>query len=298
MATKLIDKTTEIISESGVTVTRETTEQKVKTEPNHFKIYIDNDILFKASGTAIKILLYISELISYADITDLYGGMTFRLGVSDKDELMRKLDISKAQLYRCLKELKELNLIKKLDNEYFQVNPNVIGKGFYYYHKNIKKGAVDEIRKMWNENKFYKHLNPVVADEKTETLTEQSIREKIEYNKSKMLDSNTSQDEKERLSAENAKLRNTIDNIQRSTSYELKKEEDSTEESVTHDTEAIVYDVEDIVSDILDSTTEQPTEASKQDSEQLLLEESIISTYKTNEDGFMTEIETNEADPF
>lgn len=98
----------------------------VKRDPSDSfsMIYAKNisDLVPKLSKKATAILLWLCE------DTTLNTGC-FTLGSSKRLELCSKFDMKNSQLSMCLKELREINLLKKVDNVTWFVNPEYLWRG-------------------------------------------------------------------------------------------------------------------------------------------------------------------------
>ena len=87
-------------------------------------IYAKNisDLIPKLSKKATAILLWLCE------DTTLNTGC-FTLGSSKRLELCSKFDIPNSRLSACLKELRDINLLKKVDSTTWFVNPEYLWRG-------------------------------------------------------------------------------------------------------------------------------------------------------------------------
>lgn len=101
------------------------------TKVHAFSLYehlkVNKDI--KVSSTEIKLLVYILKDIEFSDPCKPFGGNTITLTKDDKVELAKKFDISERTFKGFMKTMKDLDLLIKMNNSTFKVNPNYINCG-------------------------------------------------------------------------------------------------------------------------------------------------------------------------
>lgn len=158
----------EVRDENGLLVKRETTTDSTNIhkneEGNYIKIYVDNLDRLPENLTlsAFRFLMQLAKYAGYADINDLEGGMLVKLDAVTKEAIMNTLNIKIRTFYDNLKNLVKCNLIRKIANGCYQLNPNFLGKGYFEYKANYKQGGIKDLRENWNSG--FKEKTVVVND--------------------------------------------------------------------------------------------------------------------------------------
>lgn len=122
------------------------------TEPNFCKFYTDKlDLLDNVKDSSLRLLIHLLPYVDYADVTDLSGGQLIRLDKKAKEEITQKMKTSERTFFRSLKDLIENKIIKKIDSINYQINPFLVGCGFWIYKENYHSGGIGDLRNAWNE---------------------------------------------------------------------------------------------------------------------------------------------------
>lgn len=120
-------------------------------EPEYVKIYTNNFKLIKdLKNESLKIFLILCQHVGYADVSDKAGGQLVKIDKDIKEKIMNELDISLSTLSRGLADLKNHKLIKKIDGAIYQMNPFLVGRGFWEYRPSYRSGGVGDLRNDWN----------------------------------------------------------------------------------------------------------------------------------------------------
>lgn len=148
-------ETTETKDEYGRVTGSESTIRTVSIgrsgEPEYVKIYTNNFKLIKdLKNESLKIFLILCQYVGYADVSDKAGGQLVKIDKDIKGRIMNELDISLSTLSRSLSDLKNHKLIKKIDGTTYQMNPFLVGRGFWEYRPSYSSGGVGDLRNDWN----------------------------------------------------------------------------------------------------------------------------------------------------
>lgn len=120
-------------------------------EPEYIKIYTNKFNLIKdLKGYSLKIFLILCQYVGYADVSDKAGGQLVKIDKDIKERIMNELDISLSTLSRGLADLKNHKLIKKIDGTTYQMNPFLVGRGFWEYKPSYSSGGIGDLRNDWN----------------------------------------------------------------------------------------------------------------------------------------------------
>lgn len=123
-------------------------------EGNFIKIYTENfEVLNTLPSCCLHLLFELCKHISYANISDKYGGQLIRINKSMREDIQETLGIKKRAFFSNLKILKDKKIVKDFGNGDYQVNPNIIGKGLFEYNPKLKYGGIKDIRESFNSNR-------------------------------------------------------------------------------------------------------------------------------------------------
>ncbi len=157
MSNYIIQKTYEKeTTEDGIVTEREVITDSTNIHKNeegtYIKIYYEklDNLPEKLTLASFRFLIFLSKYADYADINDKNGGMLIHINKSIRDELEEKLKIKKRTFYDNLKNLVECDLLKKVDSNLYQLNPFLLGKGYFEYKANYKQGGIKDLRENWN----------------------------------------------------------------------------------------------------------------------------------------------------
>lgn len=120
-------------------------------EGDFIKIYTESLDKLPANLTvhAFRCLLQLAKYASYADINDLEGGMLIQLSPVIREDIQTILNIKKRTFQDDLKNLVDCNLLRQIRKNCYQLNPDVIGKGYFEYKANYKQGGIKDLREFW-----------------------------------------------------------------------------------------------------------------------------------------------------
>lgn len=133
---KVIENRTVVQQETGLIIEEER-ETTIKTdEPDYIKLYLNAWCVFKdIKGVNLKLLYQILPYMTYAQEQQIIGFTTYI-----KKKIASELDwAEKSSLNRFNHELKKMcdaGVLKKIDRDTYQVNPELIGRGAW---KDINK---------------------------------------------------------------------------------------------------------------------------------------------------------------
>lgn len=128
--------------------------QNTNDEGDFIKIYTKAlaDLPDTLTVAAFRFLIELAAHMSYADINDPQGGMIIQINAQMREEIQDRLNIKKAMFYRHLRTLEEHNLIKEVKKTYFQINPNLLGKGYFEYRPMYRQGGIKALRDNWRDS--------------------------------------------------------------------------------------------------------------------------------------------------
>ena len=169
-----------IDSESGEVITeveRHTEKARLPKEPTFIKLYLDHLSRFK--GLQISLNPILGELLrntSYANLTDLDGGMVLYLNKPLKADIAKKCGVSLHRVDNAVTEFVKKGYMRRLDLGKYQFNPFFFGKGEWKDIQNIRATfdygtgeAVAEIVK--SEETAMNHATDEIAKKSFEELT-------------------------------------------------------------------------------------------------------------------------------
>ena len=127
--------------------------QNGNDEGDFIKIYTKAlaDLPDSLTVTAFRFLIELAAHMSYADINDPEGGMLIQINAQMREEIQDRLHIKKAMFYRNLRTLEEHGLIKEVKKACYQINPNLLGKGYFEYRPMYRQGGIKALRDKWND---------------------------------------------------------------------------------------------------------------------------------------------------
>lgn len=143
---------------NGLIVKREVTSNSTNIHKNEEGLYIKiysaglDSIPDDLSLAAFRFLIQFATYASYADINDLEGGMLIQLNSTIREEIQEKLNIKRRTFYENLKKLVDYDLIREIRKSCYQLNPNLLGKGYFEYNTTYKQGGIKDLRENWNGN--------------------------------------------------------------------------------------------------------------------------------------------------
>lgn len=147
-------------------------------EGDYIKIYAEgiNNLPDDLSLAAFRLLIQLANYASYADIKDTEGGMLIELTPTVCEEIKAKLKIKKSAFHKNLSNLVECKLIRQIRKSCYQLNPNLLGKGYYEYKPTYKQGGIKDIRQTWDEGFIEK---TITVDDNSYVISEvwQEIKE-------------------------------------------------------------------------------------------------------------------------
>lgn len=176
----------------GNIISSEVTVNSVNTHKNgegdYVKIYTDKLNLVKnISGDAFKLLITLCKYMSYADISDLEGGMLIKVDVETREKIQGELNIARSKFYKDFKALKDNNLVKSIKGNTYQINPLIIGKGFFEYRTSYKSGGIKDLREKWDkglkQEKVYISADGAIAIAGLKAEIKKLARDFKKYNK-------------------------------------------------------------------------------------------------------------------
>lgn len=129
------------------------------TEPTYVKIYTNKFNLIKdLKNESLKILLVLCQYVGYADVSDKAGGQLVKIDKDIKEKIMSELDISLSTLNRGFADLKNHKLIKKIDGTNYQMNPFLVGRGFWKFKTDYNSGGIEDLQSDWNAEDRNVHI--------------------------------------------------------------------------------------------------------------------------------------------
>ena len=148
MSKKIIENRTIINQETGQIIEEEKEVSIKSDEPDYVKLYLNAWCVFKdVKGVNLKLLYKILPYMTYAENEQLICFTSYL-----KKEIAKNLDWSeKSSLNRFNQELKKMcnaGVLKKIDRDTYQVNPELVGRGSWKdilklrATFNLKNGAV------------------------------------------------------------------------------------------------------------------------------------------------------------
>lgn len=137
---------------TGTEVTTDTVNIHKSDEGDFIKLYTEALDKLPADLTlaGFRLLLQLAKYASYADINDLEGGMLIQITATIREEIQQTLDIQKRAFYKYLKNLVDCNLLREVRQSCYQLNPSVVGKGYYEYKPSYKQGGINDLRIFWS----------------------------------------------------------------------------------------------------------------------------------------------------
>jgi len=144
-----------LIGRDGIIIkTTDSTNIHKNEEGYYTKIYDDglDSLPEQLTMAAFKFLIHLAKYASYADINDLEGGMLIKLDKATREELQEKLNIRRSVFYTNLKNLVDCDIIREIRQSCYQVNPNLLGKGYFEYNAKYNQGGIKDLREKWNGN--------------------------------------------------------------------------------------------------------------------------------------------------
>ncbi|MDE7198601.1 MAG: hypothetical protein K2O15_06915 [Lachnospiraceae bacterium] len=138
-------------------------------EGDFIKIYTKSlaDLPDTLTVAAFRFLIELAVHMSYADINDPHGGMLVQINAQNREEIQSRLNIKKAMFYRHLKTLEAHSLIKEVKKSCYQINPNLLGKGYFEYRPMYRQGGIKALRDSWKDtddffedDEWLDNLNP------------------------------------------------------------------------------------------------------------------------------------------
>lgn len=137
---------------TGTEVTVDSSNIHKSDEGDFIKIYTSalDKLPQNLTLAAFRCLLQLAKYASYADINNLEGGMLIQLTTTVREEVQEKLNIKKRTFYDNLKNLVDCNLLREYKKSCYQLNPNLLGKGYYEYKATYKQGGINDLRDYWS----------------------------------------------------------------------------------------------------------------------------------------------------
>ena len=122
-----------------------------KDEGEYVKFYINAaDVFSKMPPSCAKVIIEITRYMTYANASEADGGQIISITPNIKAKILKNLGITKSTFHSHLKELLGYDVIKKIGYATYQVNPHIIGRGFYFFKKN--HGGIKDLRLTYKQS--------------------------------------------------------------------------------------------------------------------------------------------------
>lgn len=122
--------------------------KKVDPEPDYIKLYTKMWLDFSGISSAPlqKVFMLLVARMTYTDLGEKEGGQLVQTGYPTSDEIMKTMGWTSRRSYQAaLKQLCELNALRRVRRGVYQVNPSYAGKGPWHYDPKAERGGVDKL---------------------------------------------------------------------------------------------------------------------------------------------------------
>lgn len=173
------------------------TEEEVKAvhknarneEDDFFKIYFNQvSKILELPPTAIAVLLQLCKRMSYANIKNKedFGGQCVNVGKTVRSAICKELDIKERAYYNNMRILLENEIIRKVENAKIQINPAIVGRGYFHYSPKQKSGGICDIRIAFKKDLILNAVTDEMENEELIAITQDLLDAVIIlYNKEK-----------------------------------------------------------------------------------------------------------------
>ena len=162
---KVDSYTGEIINQQQTTEVRSIINKKIPNEPDYIKIYKYVNTLFAFKGIKTSLTPFIIEISNH--MTYAKEGQIVNLNKVTKTMIAENMGVSIKRLDQVIAELKSYDILRKIQNGVYGVNPYIVARG-----------AWSDIRKLQMQYDFMTGEMITVANVK-DTITGQEIRKAI-----------------------------------------------------------------------------------------------------------------------
>lgn len=162
-------ETGEIIDQQQTTEVRSIVNKKVPNEPDYVKIYKYVNTLFAFKGIKQTLTPFIIEISNH--MTYAKEGQIVNLNRTTKAMIAENMGVSTKRLDQVIAELKSYDILRKIQNGVYSVNPYIVARGSWA-----------DIRKLQTHYDFSTGEMTTIADVK-DTITGQEIRKAITNSK-------------------------------------------------------------------------------------------------------------------
>lgn len=124
---------------TGEIINEETVKEWIvpREEPDYVKLYFNAVLEFNEVSCAnTPVLMALLRYMTYAD--DEEGGQIIYLNQALRKRICNKLEIKESTLKSNLSKLCKGNILKRLENNTYQANPFIFGKGDWASIKNVR----------------------------------------------------------------------------------------------------------------------------------------------------------------
>ncbi len=161
--------TGEIIDQQQTTEIKSIINKKIPNEPDYIKIYKYVNTLFAFKGIKTSLTPFIIEISNH--MTYAKEGQIVNLNKVTKTMIAENMGVSIKRLDQVISELKNYDILRKIQNGVYGVNPYIVARG-----------AWADIRKLQMQYDFMTGEMTTVADIK-DKITGQEIRKAITNSK-------------------------------------------------------------------------------------------------------------------
>lgn len=159
----------EIIDHNQTHEVRSIINRKIPNEPDYTKIYRYVNTLFAFKGIKLSLTPAIIEISNY--MTYAKDGQIVNLNKVTKEMICNNLGITMKRLEQIIKELKENDILRKIQNGVYSVNPYIVARGSW-----------SDIRRLQTQYDFMTGEMTTIANVK-DSITGQDIKKAISNSK-------------------------------------------------------------------------------------------------------------------
>lgn len=157
--------TGEIVDQQQTTEIRSIVNKKIPNEPDYIKIYKYVNTLFAFKGIKQSLTPFIIEISNH--MTYAKEGQIVNLNRTTKGMIAENMGVSIKRLDQVIAELKSYDILRKIQNGVYSVNPYIVARGSW-----------TDIRKLQTQYDFMTGEMTTVANAK-DTITGHEIRKAI-----------------------------------------------------------------------------------------------------------------------